>query len=102
MSRKTTLRVKSSEALRPPGWWLVDGEANRLHEWMELAAASLGLEAEPVQTTYAQVHSFLRTCGPAFVQLEFDGEAGFLAIVRARRRSLEVLSPELTLLRISA
>jgi ATP-binding cassette subfamily B protein len=52
------------------------------------AASSLGLELEPVDTSFGEVGAFLRTAGPAIVRI--DDSAMVLLVKRRGRRALVV------------
>lgn len=60
-------------------------------EWMELAAARLGLEAEPVNTPYRELEELIRAVGPALVALPGGGA---LALLRVRGRRALVVGPD--------
>jgi ATP-binding cassette subfamily B protein len=57
----------------------------------EPAAAQLGLEAEPVGATYADIDAFLDRAGPALVRLP---DQTLVALVRRRRARLLVVGPD--------
>jgi ATP-binding cassette subfamily B protein len=72
-----------------------DGD-EALGHWMEAAAAAAGLEADRVETSYAEVDRFVRTAGPALLCV--PGEEGgtrFLALARGGWRAVSVLGPDL-------
>ena len=93
------LAPRSVETPIPPeGLDRDDGEA--LGRWLEAAAEGLGLEAEPVTVTYAEVEPFVRRAGPALLRLSGVGEARFLALLGSRRQAVAVLGPDLTVHRL--
>jgi ATP-binding cassette subfamily B protein len=61
------------------------------HRDVPRAATSLGLDVEPVETTCGDVDAFLRSAGPAVVQL--PGER-LVMVVRRHRRTVKVVTPE--------
>jgi ATP-binding cassette subfamily B protein len=61
--------------------------------WIEAAATFLGLEAEPVGTSYAELLHLLRRAGPALLRLPGDGAPQVLALLGTRRGRLLVLTP---------
>ncbi len=65
-----------------------------LDRWIDGAAAALGLESEPVESTYAEVESFLLKSGPSLVRISADGDARFLALLGRRGERLLVLPPD--------
>lgn len=68
-----------------------------LGAWIEAAAARAGLEAEPAETSYAEAGQLVRGAGPALLRLPAPGEPGFLAVLRAGRRGVWLLGPDLAL-----
>ncbi|HIF99296.1 MAG TPA: hypothetical protein EYQ54_20125, partial [Myxococcales bacterium] len=58
--------------------------------WMEIAAARLGLEAEPVNTPYRELDSMIRSMGPGLLALP---EGGVLALLRTRGSRAQVIAP---------
>ncbi len=60
--------------------------------WMEIAAARLGLEAEPVNTPYRELDSMIRSMGPGLLALP---EGGVLALLRTRGSRAQVIAPDL-------
>ena len=97
LANKSGLLGKSSH-LPDPGRRL-DREA--LGPWMETAAASLGLEAEPAATTYPQLERHLAVAGPALIRMPGDRNAPFLAVLRGNRRTLSLLAPDFSVQRHS-
>jgi ATP-binding cassette subfamily B protein len=62
------------------------GRRSSLAAWVEAQAPVLGLEAEPVASTYGQVERCLRACGPALLVLPAAAageDPRLLAVVRA-------------------
>ena len=65
-----------------------------LERWVESAADSLGVEAEPVGNVHhSQVLRLLRTSGPALLKLRGDDEPRFLALLSGGRR-VSLLGPD--------
>lgn len=100
LARRASLPTKSIEELHPPSWLLNDRE--RLQEWIERAAESLGVQAKPVGTTYAEALGFVNACAPALIRLDFNGEPGFLAVVRGGRKWVRVLTTELEVISVAS
>jgi ATP-binding cassette subfamily B protein len=92
--RRAGLGAREAEVGAPPAR-LLTGDGTALGQWIEAAASWLGLEAEPVETPYAEVEPLIRTAGPALVRLPDRDEARFLVLLRGRRRGAVLLSPEL-------
>jgi ATP-binding cassette subfamily B protein len=63
--------------------------------WIEAAATFLGLEAEPIGASYAELPPLLRKAGPALVQLPGEGSPEVLLLLGERRSRLLVLTPAL-------
>ena len=66
LARRSGLSSKASET-RNPGASIV-GEPAVLNRWVETAAASLGLEAEPAGILHSELEDYLRTAGPAVIR----------------------------------
>lgn len=73
-----------------------------LERWIGAAAAAMGLEAEPVEASYAEVDGLVRGAGPALLRLPGAAGPRFLALVRGGRRTAEVLGPDHRLRRVPA
>jgi ATP-binding cassette, subfamily B, bacterial len=95
LARESGFRLKHPELF--PGGAEKDEEA--LDAWIEATAGRLGLEAEPVAAPYAEAETMIRKGGPALLCL--PGGRRFLAITRAGRRFVFVLTPQLRMVRIS-
>ena len=101
LARYCDLSTCAQEISNPPTVLLVD-QPMALHtafnEWMEAAADYLGFEAEPIQSTYAEIEKLAQGAGPALLRLPGDR---ILAVIKSGVRSLTVLSPDLKLRRAS-
>jgi ATP-binding cassette subfamily B protein len=73
---------------------LTPPDPGSLERWVLDAAALLELEAEAVDTTYADVELILRGAGPAILWLHGEGER-LLLVLRRRGRRVIVLAPDL-------
>lgn len=62
---------------------------------IEAAAGRLGLEAEAVSTTYADVGRMVHHAGPALLALPNHPQSGFLVMLKPRRSRVSVITPEL-------
>ncbi len=77
------LAQKTDERLQTPG--------EIADDWLENAAAWLGLEAQAVETPYADFESQVSAMGPALIRMP----GGFLAVCKSRSRStVTVLGPD--------
>jgi ATP-binding cassette, subfamily B, bacterial len=70
-------------------------------QWVNSAAAWLGVEAEPSETSYAQFESHLRTAGPALIRLPGHDNPGFIALLTGNLRGLSLIAPDLTVHRVA-
>ncbi|WP_437899919.1 ATP-binding cassette domain-containing protein [Sorangium sp. So ce124] len=64
--------------------------------WIEAYAGCMGVEAEAIQCSFAELGGALASLGPSIVRVE----QGYLAVTSAGRRGLSVLTPALTSARI--
>ncbi|WP_438019888.1 ABC transporter ATP-binding protein [Sorangium sp. So ce315] len=88
LARAAALPVKGAGAPAPPAD-LLRPEVTQpgglpLGRWMEGAAGSLGLEAEPVEARYGDVEALIRRAGPAVLRVQ-GPEGRFLALVGVSR-----------------
>jgi len=73
-----------------------DADISTLGRWLESAALSVGFEAQPSETTYAEFDRALLRMGPALLHVPTENGPAFLAILRDGR----VLTPALDKVRI--
>jgi ATP-binding cassette subfamily B protein len=91
------LPTRSIELPGPPT--LPDAPARERHRllgrWIESAAGSLDLEAEPLESPYPDLEAMVRGAAPALLRLPGTGpqEPLFLAVLRARGRRVQLLGP---------
>jgi multidrug resistance efflux pump len=100
-------RVQPGQSARLRGWRLRDveppvyqggleqGEMEALGVWLEAAALWLGLEAEPVEVSYAEVESLVRGSGPALLRLPGLEKPGFLALLGSQGCRVMLVGPDL-------
>jgi ATP-binding cassette subfamily B protein len=80
----------------------VDASPERFGRFVELAASWMGVEAEPVSTTYADASAFLRSAGPALFCLpDHGGGRCLIALVARRRGALLAVAPDLSVHRVN-
>src|SRR5258708_40241394 len=85
------LAAKADERLQTPSAIVDDREA--LGEWLERAAAWLGIETQSVETPYADFERQANAMGPALILLS----SGFLAAVKTPSPAVViVLAPSCT------
>ncbi|MCX6044244.1 MAG: ABC transporter ATP-binding protein [Chloroflexi bacterium] len=76
-------------------------EFSLLSRWIETSALALGLEAEPIQTTYAEAATFVQSVGPALLRLPgADASPRFLALLRSQRGWAYLIAPNRTVQRV--
>ena len=81
-----------------------------LERWVQFAASHVGIEAEPVQSSYSEVDALVQGAGSAILEFIFrfaNGDSdepirrGYLALVRGGAM-ITLLGPDLALHRVSA
>ena len=83
-----------------PDLELVTQDEDTLDRWIQATAVWFGIEAEPVETAYAEIAHFLLNTGPALVRLPGVGDPGFLLVLRGGGRRVALLTPELAVQRV--
>ncbi len=74
-----------------------------LAAWIEASAQQLGLEAEPIQTTYAEAAVFVQGVGPALLRLSLspaEPTPRFLALLRSHRGWAYLIAPDRSIQRV--
>jgi ATP-binding cassette, subfamily B, bacterial len=99
VARHCGLPLSGRETPRPPEG-LAQASAEMLGAWIEASAAWLGLEAEAIAASYAEVERLVRGVGPAILRLPHKAEPRFLALLGKRRRTVAVLGPDLVVHRL--
>lgn len=72
------------------------GGGRGLGFWIEGAAARLGLEAEEVDASYAEVDGMIARAGPALLEIPGAGARSFLALLGGNGRRVTLLAPDLS------
>lgn len=67
-----------------------------LAHWLESAALAMGFEAQPAETTYADLEHDLRRMAPALICVPGENGAAFLAILKGAK----ILTPSLETVRV--
>ncbi len=101
LARKARLASQPVELPSPPTD-LLPSDLESLDRWVEGAAGALGVEAEPIETPYAEVEQLISGAGPALLCLPAKGRAVFLAVLGCRHGCLTVLGPDLSTHRVEA
>jgi ATP-binding cassette subfamily B protein len=94
LARSSGLAARSPGIPNPPAH-VGARDVDARSRWIEASAEHLGLEVEAVDTAYADVERFVLGAGPALVYLPGEGEPRFLALLRAKGRSLRLVGPDL-------
>jgi ATP-binding cassette subfamily B protein len=100
LAREVGLPSGRAEAGLPPlPEQATDVSSAAFARWIEATAAWLGLEAEPVDTTYAEAGTMVRGAGPALLTVRAEHLGPrilcLLGPARWRRDAVEVLGPDL-------
>jgi ATP-binding cassette subfamily B protein len=98
IARRSGLSAQQIEAPNPKASLITNTQA--LSRWVEATAGLLGLEAEPVETTYPEVESFVRGAGPALLPMSDKVERRYLALLGCEGRNVLVLTPDASIHRI--
>jgi len=102
LARRAHLTPQSTRLPEPPESLLAEGP-QAISQWIDNAAGSIGLEAEPVSVQYAELEQFLYSGGPAIVRLKDESASGqtvYLALLRGDARRVQVFCPDLRVRRV--
>ena len=88
------------EWVAPPPEVVAEG-GERLGRWIEAAAGWLGLEAQPVAASYADVDRLVCRAGPALLRLPGESEPRFLVLLGGDSRRVALLTPDLARVRLA-
>jgi len=102
LARKGRLLPQPVEAPAPPENLGQTGD-EVVGRWIESAVGRLGLEAEPAESSYAEVDQLVRGAGPALLRLPGnpdEGEPHFLALLKGGWRRVRVIGPDLSVHRL--
>jgi ATP-binding cassette subfamily B protein len=94
LARRAGLCRASPETLAPPPS-ITPAHSTDLGRWIEWAGGRLGIEAEAVETTYAEVDALIEGAGPAVIALRGGGELRFLMVMRPGKGQVRLLTPDL-------
>ncbi len=78
-------------------------DEERFGRWIAFMASHLGLEAEPIQMSYAEVSQLVRAAAPAILYCAVRPEADepcFLALLKRGKWRISVLGPDLAVHRV--
>jgi len=105
LARRAKLNSHPMNLPEPPGELFAAGD-QALDRWLDVAAAHLGLEAEPVDTMYSEVEQFLQAAGPAILKLPLDlsddqpnessdSQPRYLGLIQGGKKNVKVITPDL-------
>ena len=102
LARRARLTPQSTRLPQPPESLLTaDGPA--IGQWIDNAAGSIGLEAEPVSVLYGELEQFLRSGGPAILRLKGQAEADqttYIGLLSSDAKKMHLLCPDLRVRRL--
>lgn len=104
LARKARLIARPEKLPRPPDG-LLHSDDETIGRWIDVAAGHLGLEAESVDTLYADTEVFIRAGGPAILRLPGpldDDRPRLIALIKGGTRRAKILGPDLKVRRLSA
>lgn len=99
LARRSGLDPAPGDPLRMPKQSRLTGA--ELSRWVEWAGRKLGIEAEPIQVTFADFDIVVRNASPAVVQLDTDQGSAFLLLMRSSKHHVQLLGRDLKLHRCS-
>lgn len=105
LAHKARLATHPASSLASPADIEQAGDA-ALEQWVEMIAARLGIEAEPVETSFGEMTELVRGAAPAILRLPDPADAPaapkrFLALLSGGRRVV-VLRPDLRVRRVQS
>lgn len=99
LARHSGLALTPEDAPVPPPHVL--GNRSQIGSWIEASGRRLGLEAEPVETPYAEAEQMLSRAGPALLRLPEGSGLGYLLLLRGTPRDVCVLTPDRVVVRLA-
>jgi len=75
----------------------ITANSDDLTAWIGSQANAFALEAEHVESSYAETEAMLKNCGPALLRVRAGIEICFLAVLRGSATRVTVVTPDLTL-----
>jgi len=97
LAQKAKILAHPGRLPQPPEG-LIHADDKAVGRWLDNAAASLGMEAEPVSTLYADVDQFIRVGGPSILRLpgtKDDDQPKLIALLKGTKHRAHLLCPDL-------
>ncbi len=94
LARRSRLAPRAVEPPAPPEQLAGQGE-EALARWIDSTAAWLAVEAEPVESAYADLDRLLRGAGPAVLRLPAPDGPRFVALLKSGRVKAALIGPDL-------
>jgi len=102
LARRARLTPQSTRLPQPPESLLAsDGPV--IGQWIDNAAGSIGLEAEPVSVLFGELEQFLRSGGPAILRLKGQTEAdqtAYIGLLSSDAKKVHLFCPDLRIRRL--
>jgi len=73
---------------------------HHINQWIRITTRQLGIEAEAVELSYAELEQRLQQIGPALIRLPGGEELRFLAVLKGGKKWLKVIMPDWKVQRI--
>jgi ATP-binding cassette subfamily B protein len=103
LARRARLLPHPAQAPAPPDD-LASTDPAALAQWVDLVAAQLGIEAEPVAAAYADAERLVCGVAPALLRLpdsSLDAPPRFLALEKSNPRRTTLIAPDLSVHHVS-
>jgi ATP-binding cassette subfamily B protein len=102
LARRARLTPQSTRLPEPPESLLVaNGQA--IGQWIDNAAGSIGLEAEPVSVQYSELEQFLSSGAPAILRVKSQADADqtvYIGLLGGDSKRVHLLCPDLHIRRL--
>ncbi|MDQ3624711.1 MAG: hypothetical protein M3463_19880, partial [Verrucomicrobiota bacterium] len=69
-------------------------DSDKFSQWLDGAATSFGLEAEPVEAWYSDIDGLIHGAAPALLRLPREREADFLVLTKSSKRRVSLLGTD--------
>jgi ABC-type bacteriocin/lantibiotic exporter with double-glycine peptidase domain len=103
LARKAKLISRPPRLPAPPDGLLHGADDESLSQWLDNAAGSLGIEAEPISVQYLDLDRLLTSGGPVILRLpetSSPDQPAYVALLSAGSRRLRLVCPDLRVRRV--